>query len=197
MEEKKTVTIDQLDLLNHATAFGLLNKVLEEEDARLSPKPHMHETITLFSALFMLPKGLGNELWEAAAISMMDALKLRILMKGSKNEVVFPEWDPEDKDNAEIHKLCDVFFMEYAWTLLDRGAVDLPDHSLGALFTLSGVCVEGISRGYKVSDENMKELKEQYKETFYNSMGGGQDKEKALLSQLDSLEQIYLAHRAS
>ncbi len=194
---KKTVSIDQLDLLNHATAYGLLVRVLEDEDARLShPKPHPKEIIALFAALFMLPKGLGDALWQASAVSMMDAAKLRVLMPGSKNEVRFPEWDPEDKKNEDCHLLCDIFFMEYAWALLDKKEVDLPDHALGALFTLAGVSMEGIARGYHIDDKNMEGLYGEYKNQFYGTMHT-EDKEAAFLQQLDALEALYKAHRNS
>ena len=96
----------------------------------------------------------------------------------------------EQLDNYIHHLNNFLLIYHISYYLYTQGAVELPDYSLGAIFTLSGIAVEGIARGYHLSDENMKSLYPTYLESMRKFVGNHGDFGKDLSSALEGLEII-------
>lgn len=187
-KEEKTVSIDQLNLLDMATAFGLMAKVLEDEDKAIRfDDPHPRDLIALYDGVFFFPVRDDRFAFEAGIKSMMDILTHRALMSGSPKEIKIPEWNPEDHHAEDCHQLCEVFFVVYAWHLASKDQTLSPENAFGPVMTFSGVVLEGIDRGYHVSDDNMKDLYGDYKKRFHLSVGGEEQVKDLYMQQLDTL----------
>ncbi len=184
--EREKVAIDQLDMLDQATGFGLFCKVVED----MLPKNATSEEKQMIPALVGSLMGrmhFGNDGFRALLIALIDAGVNRGVLLGTKNAVRWPAWDPEDHNNEDCHPLCDVFFSYYSYVLYSQKKVVVPDFALGPIFTLSGIAMEGIARGYHVVDDNMKELYPKFKETVEKSFAEHGDPSLDLQSTLQSL----------
>lgn len=188
MGKEKRVQIDQSDMLNLATAFGLLCRACEDALPKSAESRRMY--IPALCSSCLLKGSLGEDGFKALVIALVDVTVNRAVLEGSKDEVNWPHWDPEDHHEEDCHPLADVFFMAYAYRLYVKGAVELPDYSLGAIFTLSGIAVEGIARGYHLVDDNMKELYPNYRDAMAKFVGNHGDFGKDLESSLEGLEII-------
>ena len=184
--EREKVAIDQLDMLDQATGFGLFCKVVED----MLPANATEEEKTMVPALVGSLMGrmhFGNDGFKALLISLIDATVNRGVLLGTRNAVRWPAWDPEDHHDEDCHPLCDVFFSYYSYYLYSQKKVVVPDFALGPIFTLSGVAMEGIARGYHVSDDNMHELYPKFKETVEKSFAEHGDPSLDIQSTLQSL----------
>ena len=163
MEENgKRVSIDQLEMLDHATGFGLFCKaILDFLPASASGKEK--ECIPMLAASLMGRSLFGPDGFKALMIALADVAANRAILLGKKGEVRWPCWDPDDHFEEDCHPLCDAFFAYFSYYLYSQKKVSLPDDSLGAIFTLSGVALEGVARGYHLADENMKSLYPKYR----------------------------------
>lgn len=184
--EREKVAIDQLDMLDQATGFGLFCKVVLD----MLPVSSTDEEKAMVPALvgsLMGRENFGNDGFRALLIALIDASVNRGVLLGTKNAVRWPSWDPEDRHNEDCHPLCDAFFSYYSYILYSQKKVTVPDLSLGPIFTLSGVAMEGIVRGFHVADDNMKELYPQFKQTVEKSFAEHGDPSLDLQSTLQSL----------
>ncbi len=184
--EREKVAIDQLDMLDQATGFGLFCKVVED----MLPKNSNDEEKVMVPALVGSLMGrmhFGNDGFKALLISLIDATVNRAVLLGTRNAVRWPSWDPEDHANEDCHPLCDVFFSYYSYCLYANKKVVVPDFALGPIFTLSGIAMEGIARGYHVVDDNMKELYPKFKETVEKSFAEHGNPSLDIQSTLQSL----------
>ncbi|MDY6430087.1 MAG: hypothetical protein SPL02_02785 [Bacilli bacterium] len=190
-DNEKTVSIDQLKLLDFATLFGVIIKALDDEDKRINANQlHSIETIVLLASSIMLPKGMSEEFWSSAILSIADALYFRTLASGSARPIILPPWDEQDHYKEDCHQFTDAFFILYGWKLAfnDEKQIDFSDY-LGAIFTFSGVVLEGIYRGYHQEDENMKTLYKNFLES-YRSTVKAEDKDRDLTMKLDAINSL-------
>lgn len=184
--EREKVAIDQLDMLDQATGFGLFCKVVED----MLPQNASDEEKEMIPALVGSLMGrmhFGNDGFRALLIALIDARVNRGVLLGTKNAVRWPAWDPDDHHDEDCHPLCDVFFSYYSYVLYSQKKVAVPDFALGPIFTLSGIAMEGIARGYHVADDNMKELYPKFKENVEKSFAEHGDPSLDLQSTLQSL----------
>lgn len=167
-ENKETVSIDQLKMLDLATLFGVIIYSFDQEDRRINAD-HLHsiESIVLLSASVLLPKGMDEQFWTAAMLSMADALYYRTLGSGSSRPIILPPWDEEDHFNEDCHQFVDAFFVLYAWTLSfnENSRLDFSKY-LGPIFTFAGVALEGVARGYHQDDENVQKIGRDFFESY-------------------------------
>ena len=189
-EEKKTVSIDQLDLLNQATAYGLLVRVLDDQNGRLFATKLSLGVPAIYTAVYLLDHNLGPEASRYATISFLDAHLYRDVLHTSPKRVPFPEWDPEDTFAPDCHPLADLFMLLYAWNLAAKQDELPPEEFLGPIFTLSGVVMEGLDRGFHVKDDNMRQLYSTYEEHFKSSMQNRADFDAKLREQFLALENL-------
>ena len=188
-ENEKKVTIDQLDLLNQATAYGLMVKVLNDQNHRIFATPLELGVPLIFTAVYLLAPEL-HEAMNAATISFLDCYLFRDVLHKSSRRVAFPEWDPEDTFAPDCHPVADVFMLLYAWNLAAKQDELPPEEFLGPIFTLSGVVMEGIDRGYHVKDENMQALYGKYEEHFRSSLKADSEFDTKLAKQFSSLANL-------
>ncbi len=184
--EREKVAIDQLDMLDQATGFGLFCKVVED----MLPQNASDEEKEMIPALVGSLMGrmhFGDDGFRALLIALIDARVNRGVLLGTKNAVRWPAWDPDDHHDEDCHPLCDVFFSYYSYVLYSQKKVVVPDFALGPIFTLSGIAMEGIARGYHVADDNMKELYPKFKENVEKSFAEHGDPRLDLQSTLQSL----------
>ena len=186
-KEKEKVEIDQLAMLDEATGFGLFCRIVSDMLPENSSEKEKRMIPALVGSL-MGRMHFGEDGFKALLIALIDATVNRGAMIGSKNEVRWPAWDPEDHSNEDCHPLCDVFFAYYSYVLYSQKKVTLPDYALGPIFTLSGVALEGIARGYRAEDQNMKDLYPQFKEAVVKSFSEHGDPSLDIQSTLQSLD---------
>ncbi len=181
------VKIDQKEMNDFANCFGLLCKVCEDH-LPSEASPSQAQMVPVFCAAF-LGRGLfvSPEGFNAFVSSLVEARCDRCMLKEHKNKVDFPSWDPEDHYEEDCHPLADVFFTFYAHKLFSDGVVELPEQSLGPIFTLSGLALEGIAKGYHLVGEEIKNAYPQYEEMLNKSFSQDGGMEKNLLSSLESL----------
>ncbi len=184
--EREKVAIDQLDMLDQATGFGLFCKVVEDMLPQNASDEEKEMIPTLVGSL-MGRMHFGNDGFRALLIALIDARVNRGVLLGTKNAVRWPAWDPDDHHDEDCHPLCDVFFSYYSYVLYSQKKVVVPDFALGPIFTLSGIAMEGIARGYHVADDNMKELYPKFKENVEKSFAEHGDPRLDLQSTLQSL----------
>lgn len=185
--EKNVVKIDQKEMDNFATCFGLLCRVCEDHLPKLATSSQSLMVPVFCAAflgrwLFVSPEGFN-----AFVSSLVEARMNRCVLKGRKNQVDFPDWDPEDHYEEDCHPLTDVFFSFYAHKLFADGVVELPEQSLGPIFTLSGLALEGIAKGYHLVGDEIKNAYSQYEEMLNGSFSTEGGMEKNLVSSLESL----------
>ena len=193
-DNEEKVEIDQLELLDQATAFGLFCRVISDF-LPLDSTDEEKGAIGLLVGTLMIRPHLGSDGFKATAVAMADAKANRAVLSGSKGEVRWPLWDPDDHFEEDCHPLCDVFFAYYSYFLYSKKKVTLPDYSLGAIFTFSGVVLEGIARGYHAEDENMKELYPSFQEFIEKSFGRKEGTGVQLQSALQALNILVEARR--
>lgn len=175
---------------DYANCFGLLCRVCEDNlPEETTPFERFFVPVFVASflgrSLFVSPEGFN-----AFVSSAIEASTHRCMLKNHRQRVDFPEWDPEDHYEEDCRHLADVFFCFYAHKLFSSGVTELPEQSLGAIFTLSGLALEGIARGYHLSDETMKNAYPQYEESLngcFSSEGGMKEN---LLSSLKGLAEV-------
>ncbi|MCR5491776.1 MAG: hypothetical protein K6F32_06585 [Bacilli bacterium] len=141
MEEIK---LNPDSVYHDAMAFGYFINVARE---------HLHadeNVIIALSAVYLLEPTIQKDLFDQCVFGFVEILKRRSIKNSLQNDVVFPEWDPEDHYLAEYHKADDVFFLLEAVNL--SGGVDF-EKWLGPLFTLSGAGLEGIAYGAEPSSD--------------------------------------------
>ena len=189
-ENEKKVSIDQLDLLNQATAFGLLVKVLDDQNKRLFVEPLEIGVPIIYSAVYLLDHALGEGGSSSATMSFLDCYLFRDILHTSPKRVEFPKWDPEDEFAVDCHPLADLFMLLYAWNKAAKQDELPPEEFLGPIFTLSGVVMEGLDRGYHVKDENMQALYDRYNDHFKSSMKDQEHFDERLRAQFISLEKL-------
>lgn len=173
--DKSVVEIDQKEMEDYAKCFGLLCRVCEDNLPE-ETVPYERSFVPAFCACFMA-RGLfaSHEGFNAFVSSSIEVTAQRCMLKNHKQRVDFPEWDPEDHHEEDCRPLADVFFCFYAHKLFASGAVELPEESLGAIFTLSGLALEGIAKGYHLTDEDVKKAYPQFEESLnkaFSSEGG-------------------------
>ncbi len=185
--EREKVAIDQLDMLDQATGFGLFCKVVEDMLPQNASDEEKEMIPALVGSLMGRRMHFGNDGFRALLIALIDARVNRGVLLGTKNAVRWPAWDPDDHHDEDCHPLCDVFFSYYSYVLYSQKKVVVPDFALGPIFTLSGIAMEGIARGYHVVDDNMKELYPKFKENVEKSFAEHGDPSLDLQSTLQSL----------
>ncbi len=184
--QQQRIQIDQNEMLDYATGFGLLCRVcvdaLPQKGAEKEKK-----MVPVLCGSVMLAEKMGEDGFQALTLALIDASVNRAVLEGRKEAVHWPLWDPEDHHEEDCHPLADVFFMLYGYVLYAQGKIDLPDHALGAVFTLSGVALEGIARGYHCLDDNMKQLYPDYRALMEKVIAKHGDFPADLLSSLQGL----------
>ena len=190
-DNDKKVSIDQLKMLDFATLFGVMIYSFDEEDKRINlANLHPIESIVLLASSVLLPKGMDEEYWSAAMLSIVDALYYRTLGSGSSRPIIFPEWDPEDHFNEDCHQFVDAFFALYAWNLAfdEKSDIDFAEY-FGPIFTFSGIALEGIARGYHQVDDNVKKIANDFLKS-YKLNSKATDKDADFNQKLDYIGQI-------
>lgn len=190
--EKPSVTLDQQELVDQSTAFGLLVRSLEKEcDVIVDADFHAKEVCILYSVIFFLSPKLDGPTWNAAVISTMDVMTHRALAAGSEKEIRFPEWDPEDLDHADCRIIADAFINLYSWNRAISDGDLPPEDYLGPLFTCAGAVMEGVARGYHLSDPEIQKIAENYLERLYSRLSHPEKGPEMLRQQLLSLSSTY------
>lgn len=190
--EKPSVTLDQQELVDQSTAFGLLVRSLEKECERIVDEHFLaKEACVLYSVVFFLSPKMDGQTWNAALISTMDVLAHRALAAHTAKEIRFPEWDPEDVDHADCRSIADAFINLYAWNRAVSDETLPPEDFLGPLFTCAGAVMEGVSRGYHLTDPEIQKVSENYLERLYSRLTHPEKGPEMLQKQLLSLSDTY------
>lgn len=187
-ENRRTIVIDPKEMQDLSTLFGLLCRVVEDDDIH-SDFPHDERTIPLFVGSFLLKGELSPTMQEAAQIAMMDALLFRKDMPATPREIVYPDWDPEGPGDRKTRLLADAFFAFYSYHLYASKKIEIPDQSLGAIFSLAGYALFGVEQGYDQKTENLQSLYPSYQAYLEKSFAQEGGFASLLSKMLNALEQ--------
>ncbi len=179
MDEKKQVRIDPHDLYARAYVFGLLCRIIKEEDERLFTEPHILKAVGLFASAYSLNQNLDEMTFQAAVVSLVDVAQTRSILGGTDHPVKWPDWDPEDP-LTDVHDLVDLFLLLTAWNMAAETPDMGPEHFLGPLFTFSAFGYDGVKHGFLEEEGELVVKKDSVREQFYSTLRG--DDKDALLS---------------
>ena len=186
--ERKTVDIDQAKLYDLATAMGLLCRAFSDWDKDLfEEESHDLRVPTLMVATYLLDRKLGGDFFRVAWVSFLDVAVRRKILPSQEKEVVWPLWDEESLRHPELTPISDICIMLAAWNFAASQDEIPPEDYLGPLFTLSGVIVEGIEKGFCLEEERMKQIYDDQREKLAQSHGGQAEFEEALKKQLSAI----------
>ena len=196
-EEKKTVEIDQAELYNLASVMGLMSRAFEDWDKSIFAEAHELSVPAIMVNVFLLDRKLGGDFFKIAWISFLDVASSRRILPDTPKEVRWPEWDKESLSHPEAIPLYDLCIMLAAWNFAAKQDEHPPEMFLGPLFTLSGVIVEGVDRGYFLQDEKSKKLYEEQRESLAKSHGSEEEFVAALSKQLSSIDETLKQRKDS
>lgn len=197
MEEGKTPTvdIDQGELYNLASVLGLMTRAFGDWDEAIFGSAHELAVPGIMVAIFLLDRKLGGDFFKIAWVSFLDVASKRRILPNTPKEVAWPEWDESTLEHPEASVLSDLCIMLAAWNFAAKQDELPPEMFLGPLFSLAGVIVEGVERGYYLKDENTKKLYEEQREKLASSHGSEEQFKEALKQQLLSIEEALCEHR--
>lgn len=185
------IKIDPKELEELATAYGLLTHCIEKEHLLELNNPVKEKRVSiLYVTVFMLSKQLDGPSWQSAVLSCMDVLAKRKLNLKNGREISFPEWDPDDSAHLECYPICDAVINLYAWNRATTCPDFPPEDYFGPIFSLAGYILDGVSRGYYVTDETMKELEKGYLDRVYAQLGHPEKGRFMLQKQLEALSSM-------
>lgn len=187
-ENKPSVDIDQAELYNLASVMGLMTRAFEDWDEAIFEEKHELSVPAIMVAIFLLDRKLGGDFFQIAWISFLDVASKRAILPDTPKTVVWPEWDASTLVHPEAAPLYDLCIMLAAWNFAAKQDELPPEMFLGPLFTLSGVIVEGIDRGYYLQDEKSKKLYEEQRTSLASSHGSEAEFKEALKKQLLSID---------
>ena len=186
-EEKPTVSIDQAELYNLASAMGLMCRAFADWDETIFASPHDVRVPGMMVAVFLLDRKLGGEFFKIAYMSFLDVLVERGILLGTPKETLWPAWDEKSLNHPDLIPLFDLCILLAAWNFAAKQDEHPPEMFLGPLFTLSGVIVEGLERGYYLSDEKTREMYQKQRESLASSHGSQKEFVAALSKQLSAI----------
>lgn len=195
MEEKPTVTIDQSELYNLCSAIGLMTRVFDDWDKEIFADGHDISVPGLMVCVYMLDRSIGGELFKVAWGCFLDVSLKRRILSGTEREVVWPNWDLESLKSPRLTTLFDLAIILSAWNLAAKQDEFPPEMFLGPLFTLSGVIVEGVERGYNLEDERIRSSYEQQRKSLASSHGSEEEFSNALKEQFSSIQDALDSQR--
>ena len=196
-EEKKTVDIDQAELYNLASVMGLMTRAFKDWDETIFEQKHEISIPALMVAVFLLDRKLGGEFFKIAWASFLDVASSRRILPDTPKQVVWPAWDEESLAHPEVMPIYDICLMLSAWNLAAKQDDLPPEMFLGPLFSLSGVIVEGVDRGFYLSDEKSRKLYEEQRKSLASSHGSEEEFKAALKAQLSSIAEAYNGRKES
>ena len=157
MEEN--VNLSVTDIYSKAVGFGAMVRLCVDKNEGIEERA----ACLLFSQLFSLNKAYAEEELHTIMIVFADVLFARKIMANSPNEIVFPEWDPEQTEFLEYRDMADAFLILEAFELCAQESFRLPpEQYLRPLFGISGAAMEGVRDGFELRLENMKANYENY-----------------------------------
>ena len=186
-EEKPTISIDQAELYNLASAMGLMCRAFADWDETIFASPHDVRVPGMMVAVFLLDRKLGGEFFKIAYMSFLDVLVERGILLGTPKETLWPAWDEESLNHPDLIPLFDLCILLAAWNFAAKQDEHPPEMFLGPLFTLSGVIVEGLERGYYLSDEKTRDMYQKQRESLASSHGSQEEFVAALSKQLSAI----------
>lgn len=196
-EEKKTVDIDQSELYNLSSVMGLMTKAFEDWDKTIFEEGHELSVPAIMVAIFLLDRKLGGDFFKIAWISFLDVSTARRILPDTPKQVLWPAWEEETLSHPELIPLYDLCIMLAAWNMAAKQDDLPPEMFLGPLFSLAGVIVEGVDRGYLLQDEKSKKIYEEQRKSLASSHGTEEEFKEALKGQLNSIAESLQKRKES
>ena len=194
-EEKPTVDINQEELYNLASVLGLMTRAFKDWDDSIFETPHEVGVPAIMCAIFLLDRKLGGEFFKIAWVSFVDVIAERAILVNTPKCVRWPEWDPETLKHPDITPVADLCIMLAAWNFACKDDVNPPENYLGPLFSLAGVIMAGVERGFYLEDEKSRALYEEQRKSLASSHGSEEEFIAALKTQLSSIGDSLIERR--
>ena len=172
-----------------------MTRAFGDWDQTIFEQPHDLAVPGIMVAVFLLDRKLGGDFFKIAWVSFLDVAAKRRILPGTPKEVSWPSWDLSTLKYPELSTLHDICIMLAAWNFAAKQDDNPPEMFLGPLFTLSGVIVEGVERGYMLEDESTKKIYEEQRKKLASSHGSEEEFVQALKTQLESIASSLEDHR--
>ena len=189
MEERKSeIQISSPIFYRYSSYLGLIVRLYEEV---LGKESYSKVYLGILASLELMMNDIPEEAFGFYCTNLHEAGTERIIMDADGSRTLIPEFDPNDKMCEDCRELVDIALAQYAFIASKDGPNPLKDY-LGAIFSYSGIGVEGVDDGYHLKQKDFIPIYEKMRAQY--GLGDEQTSSLAkvnLKQRLDQLVRIF------